>query len=312
MKTITWLKDRASFPVNEALRIVELSRATWFRWAENGGRKPTPQIHPPKSHYLLEAEKQAIVEFKRAHPEEGYRRLSFMMIDEKIAAVSPASVHRVLQEAGLSSRWTQSAGDAHRKGFIQPTRPHEQWHTDIAYINVAGTHYFFISVLDGFSRSIVHHEVRQSMETRDVEIVVERALEKLPAGSPRPRMISDNGPQYISWDFKAYLRDREVIHSRARANHPQSNGKLERFHGSLKRECVRREPLTGLEAARRTIAAYVEHYNTKRLHSALNYLTPWDYLQGAAHIQSRLMERRTLLDEARERRRQARRNVTIH
>ena len=312
MKTITWLKDRASFPVNKALQLVELSRSTWFRWSRNGGRKPTPEIHAPKSHYLLEEEKKAIVAFKREHPEEGYRRLSFMMLDEKVAAVSPASVHRVLQDAGLSSRWTQPAGAAHRKGFIQPTRPHEQWHTDITYINVAGTHYFFISVLDGFSRSIVHHEVRQDMETRDVEIIFERALEKLPANSPHPRIISDNGPQYISWDFKAYLRERQVNHSRTRANHPQSNGKIERFHGSLKRECVRREPLTSLKSARRTIDAYVEIYNTKRLHSALNYLTPWDYLQGSAHIQSRLMERRSLLDAVREQRRLVRRRETIH
>lgn len=312
MKTISWLKERASFPMNEALRLVELSRATYFRWAQDGGRKPTPEIHPPKSHYLLAEEKQAIIAFKREHPEEGYRRLAFMMLDEKIAAVSPASVHRVLQDAGLSSRWTQPAAEAHRKGFIQPTRPHEQWHTDLAYINVAGTHYFFISVLDGFSRSIVHHEVRQDMETRDVEIVVERALEKLPPNSRRPRMISDNGPQFISIDFKSYLRERQVSHSRTRINHPQSNGKLERFHGTLKQECVRREPLTGLENARRTIAAYVETYNTKRLHSALNYLTPWDYLQGAEHIQSRLVERRKLLDEARELRRLAHRKETIH
>lgn len=312
MKTIAWLKDRASFPMMEALKLVELSRATYFRWAQDGGRKPPPVIHPPKSHYLLEKEKQAIIAFKREHPEEGYRRLSFMMLDAKVAAVSPASVHRVLQDAGLSTRWTQPAGAAHRKGFIQPTRPHEQWHTDIAYINVAGTHYFFISVLDGYSRSVIHHEVRQDMETRDVEIVVDRALEKLPPNSSRPRMISDNGPQYISYDFKSFLRERQVNHSRARANHPQSNGKLERFHGSLKRECVRREPLTGLESARRTIGTYVEEYNTKRLHSALNYLTPWDYLQGEAHVQARLKDRRKLLDEARELRRLAHRKETIH
>lgn len=312
MKTITWLKERAAFPLKRALDLVELSRATYFRWAQDGGRKPTPEPNTPKSHYLLEKEKQAIIAYKREHPEEGYRRLAFMMLDAKVAAVSPASVHRVLQEAGLSSCWTQPAGDAHRKGFIQPTRPHEQWHTDIAYINVAGTHYFFISVLDGYSRSIVHHEVRQDMETRDVEIVVERALGKLTAHTPRPRMISDNGPQYISYDFKSFLRDRQVKHSRARANHPQSNGKLERFHGSLKRECVRREPLTKLESTRRIIGAYVEVYNTKRLHSALNYLTPWDYLQGEAHVQARLMERRRLLDEARDRRRQSHRCGTIH
>jgi transposase InsO family protein len=74
-------------------------------------------------------------------------------------------------------------------------------------LNILGTHYFFIAVLDGYSRAIVHHEVRQDMETRDVQIVVERALEKLPPGTQKPRLISDNGPQFVSAEFKAFLRE---------------------------------------------------------------------------------------------------------
>lgn len=228
------------------------------------------------------------------------------MLDEEIVAVSPSSVLNVLQQAQLSSRWTAGPGGASKKGFEQPSRPHEQWHTDISYLNLLGTHYFFISVLDGFSRAIIHHEVRLDMETRDVEVVMERALEKLPRGIPKPRLISDNGPQYTSKDFREFLRERDVSHSRARPYHPQSNGKIERFHGSMKSECVRREPMADLESARELIARYVDEYNTRRLHSALQYLTPWDYLQGEEHIKSRLMERRTRLDIARQHRKEMR------
>lgn len=144
------------------------------------------------------------------------------------------------------------------------------------------------------------------METRDVEIVIQRALEKLPPGTILPRLISDNGPQYTSRDFKEFLRERDVSHSRGRAYHPQSNGKIERFHGTLKSECVRREPMVDLENARSVIAGYVDEYNTRRLHSALQYLTPWDYLQGDEHIKSRLMARRVLFDDARQNRREVR------
>lgn len=149
-------------------------------------------------------------------------------------------------------------------------------------------------------------KIRMDMETSDVEIVVERALAKLPNQSLKPRLISDNGPQYVSNDFKAYLKERDVSHSRARPYHPQSNGKIERFHGTLKSECVRVEPLVGLEHARTVIADYVKEYNEKRLHSALKYLTPSDYLKGLEHVENRLRERREKFDKARLARRNAR------
>ena len=101
-----------------------------------------------------------------------------MMLDRNVAAVSPSSVWRVLQEAGLSSKWTVPDGQkAHRMGFHQPTRAHDQWHTDFAYVNLRGTHYFFTSVLDGYSRYIVHWDLRASMTTDDVELVIQRALD---------------------------------------------------------------------------------------------------------------------------------------
>jgi putative transposase len=301
--TVNYLKQRARFGVARSLLLLGLPRATYFRWATEGGKQPRPVAKMPKSTWLLPEEREAIIAYKRQHPAKGYRRLAYMMIDEEVAAVPPSTVHRVLQSAGLSSRWTPALGGANRHGFDQPTRPHEQWHTDIAYLNIRGTHYFFIAVLDGCSRAIVHHEIRLAMATIDVEIVIERALEKLSPDVPRPRLITDNGSQYVSADFKAYLRERDISHSRARMGHPQSNGKIERFHQSLKRECVRQTAMADLEEARRLIARYVEQYNTQRLHSALHYLTPADYLKGQAHVQARLAKRQAALCAAAQRRR---------
>jgi len=303
VSTVRYLRQRAGFPISESLRILGLPRASYFRWTASDGKTSRPQSVVPRGHCLLPEEREAIVTYKREHPEIGYRRLAYMMLDEGVVAVPPSSVYRVLKQAGLSSRWTGGDQKTHKQGFEQPKRVHEQWHSDIAYLNILGTNYFFISVLDGYSRYIVHHEVRLDMTTTDVEIVLERALDKLPQGAARPRLITDNGSQYISAQFKAYLRERDVSHSRSRPNHPQSNGKVERFHKSLKGECVRVTAMAGLEEARRLIARYVEEYNTRRLHSALNYLTPADYLQGDAHVQSRLQERKSALADAAHRRR---------
>ena len=299
------LKERAEFPIRKSLAVLDLPARTYHRWVSLEGKKPRPEGVLPKGHWILPEEREKIVAFKRQHPTVGGVRLAFMMLDQGVVAVSPSTVFRVLREAGLSSRWTlPERRKASRQGFYQPKRPHEQWHTDIAYINLRGTHYFFISVLDGYSRSIVFWDLRMSMTTADVELVIQRALETLPKSVAKPRIISDNGPQYLSTEFRSYLRDQEVVHSRIRVGHPQSNGKMERFHKTLKSECVRTQALGGFEEAKKIIKAYVYEYNHERLHSALNYLTPADYLKGEEHIKQRLEERKTTLEQARQDRRQ--------
>lgn len=305
MNWVGFLHKRAGLPVKRALEEIGLARATYFRWRKMGGKRPPVRRSVIRRDGILEWERERIIEYKRAHPEVGYRRLAYMMLDEGVVAVPPSTVYRVLKEAGLTRRWSPGGcGREGKKGFEQPKRPHEQWHTDIAYLNILGTNYFFIGVLDGYSRAIVHHEVRQDMTTRDVQVVIERALEKLGPDQERPRLITDNGSQYVAREFKQFLRERDISHTLTRPRHPQSNGKIERFHHSLKSECVRREAMGSLEEARELIARYVEEYNTKRLHSSLNYLTPWDYLQGEAHIEARLRERRRRLQEARQRRKE--------
>jgi transposase InsO family protein len=142
----------------------------------------------------------------------------------------------VLQQAGLLSRWK---GKASRKGtgFEQPPQPHQHWHIDVCYINLSGTFYYLCSVLDGYSRSIVHWDLRESMKEAEIERILERAKEKYPEA--KPRIISDNGPQFIARDFKEFIRISGMTHVRTSPFHPQSNGKLERWHKSLKTECIR-------------------------------------------------------------------------
>lgn len=226
------------------------------------------------------------------------------MLDADIVAVSPSSVWRVLSRAGLLRKWNGKKS-LKGTGFEQPPEPHQHWHIDVSYINVSGTFYYLCSVLDGYSRAIVEWDLREAMRETDVEIILEAAKEKYPRA--RPRVISDNGPQFIARDFKEFIRISGMTHVRTSPYYPQSNGKLERWHKSLKGECLRPGvPLT-LADARRLIGSYVEHYNTVRLHSAIGFVTPQDMLAGR---QSEIHEARDRkLEQARQQRQLRRRQA---
>ncbi len=177
-------------------------------------------------------------------------------------------------------------------GFDQPLKPHEHWHIDISNLNLGGAFYYMCSILDGFSRSVVHGEIRQQMKEADVEIILQRAKERYPQA--RPRIISDNGPQFIARDFKDFIRISGMTHVKTSPYYPQSNGKLERYHKTIKSECIRvKTPLT-LEDARQNADGFVTYYNEKRLHSTIGYVIPKDMLEGRAEAIYREREAKLL------------------
>ena len=183
----------------------------------------------------------------------------------------------MLRQAGLLSRW-RAKPSRKGAGFEQPLQPYQHWHIDVSYINACGTFYYLCSVLDGYSRSIVHWDLRESMRETDIEVILERAKENYPG--VKPRIISDNGPQFIARDFKEFIRISGMTHVRTSPYYPQSNGKIERWHKSLKSECIRPGTPLSLDDAWRLVYGYVEHYNNIRLNSAIGYITPKDMLAG--------------------------------
>lgn len=288
-------------PARQLLGWLELGTSKYHQWKDRYGKANEHNGQVVRDWWLAGWEKQAILDYHDRHPLEGYRRLAFMMLDDDVVAVSPSSVYRVLKNAGRLDRWN---GKTSKKGtgFVQPIGPHAHWHVDISYLNLGGTFYYLCSLLDGYSRYLVHWEIRESMTEQDVETIVQRALEKHPGATPR--VISDNGPQFIAKDFKTFIRLAGMTHVRTSPFYPQSNGKLERWHGSLKRECVRPSAIESLAEARRKVASYVDHYNTVRLHSAIGYITPADKLAGLETVI--FAERDRKLEAARERRKAAR------
>jgi putative transposase len=285
------MTSKTNTSVGSMLKLIGISSSKYYSWI---GRKDQVNNHNgiiPKKHWILDWEREAIINYAKEHIGEGYRRLTYMMIDDNIAAVSPSTTYRVLKSAGLLNRWNKIKKSSKGNGFIQPTEPHQHWHNDIKYVNFHGTFLFLISVIDGYSRYIVHHELRMSMQEFDVEITVQRALEKYPG--VKPRLITDNGPQYISKDFAEYLKFVGLQHIRTSIAYPQSNGKIERYHRTIHEECIASKSMINLEDARQQVAKFIDHYNNKRLHSALFYLTPDDFLNN--RITEKLEQRNTKL-----------------
>jgi len=200
MDFMRYWSDRTELRATQLVRWLGVSRSKYYDWKDRYGKVNEHNRWIPRDCWIQDWEKAAIVAFAQAHPLEGYRRLTFMMLDAQVVAVSPTSTYRVLQAANLLKTWNATPSTK-GQGFQQPLNPHEHWHIDISYVNVCGTFYYLCSVLDGYSRMIVHCELRESMTEPDVEVTLQRAREKFPHA--RPRIISDNGPQFLAKDFKS-------------------------------------------------------------------------------------------------------------
>jgi len=294
---IRYWQNRTGHKIKEMLDWLSLSSSKYYDWLHRQEQANRHNAVLPKTNWLLAWEVAAIIAYRSHHLEEGYRRLCYMMLDENVVAVSPSSVYRILQKAGLLAtpwRHQQSKGS----GFKQPLKPHQHWHLDVSYINFKGTFIYLVALLDGYSRYIVHYELRYSVEALDIEILLERARLKYPGVTPI--LITDNGPVFIAKEFKGYLQEVGITHRRTRFFYPQSNGKVERLFETVKNEAVRRQSYINIEDLEKQIAEYVFYYNQCRLHSSVGYITPEDMLEGRQPII--FAERKAKLQAARENR----------
>ena len=261
------------------IRQLGLSKSKFYEWVGRYGKVTDHNNKTPRDYWLTDADKKLIIDYFKDHPLEGYRRLTYMLLDSEVIAVSPSSTYRTLVDAGLLNRWSPKPSKK-GTGFVHPTKAHEHWHIDISYLNFQGTFYYLFSILDGFSRSIIHWDIREAMKEQDVEHILQQALEKYPEA--KPRIISDNGPQFIAQDFKEFIRLTGMTHVKTSPYYPQSNGKIERWHKSLKSDCIRQHQPQTISELKTNVSDYINHYNNVRLHSALGYITPADKLNGSA------------------------------
>jgi transposase InsO family protein len=294
------VKDISGYSERQICRLLELSWGRYQGWKKcrkEGGslsdRSPGPirRIDSP-----LESEIDAVVKFALDHPKDGYRRLTWQMVDDDVAYMSESMVYRILDSRDLLYRWCRP-GRRHGSRPEPPTEPHQRWHTDIMYLQLNGVWYFMVSFIDAYSRYIVHHELLTSMTAADISAATERALQRYPG--VQPDMVTDRGCQYTSREFKKLVKRFELEHILCQVRHPQSNGIIERYHRAT-REALDEKSIKDLGQARGVICQWVEEYNNCRLHAGLRYLRPIDYFNG--NREKRLEERRTKLTKARKNR----------
>jgi transposase InsO family protein len=276
---------RTGWTMRRILQRLGLARSTYREWgarAERAALADRPPVAPTLDAILPE-ETAAVLGYALAHPKDGYRRLTWQMIDADVAYLSPSSVYRLLNDADLLYRWKRGGHAGERPA--PPTAVHERWHTDLMHLRVGDAWYFLVTVLDAYSRYVVHWELLASMTALDVRYVLQRALEQTGA---HPRLVTDNGAQFTAAEFKDLVRRFAVEHIRIRTYHPESNGLVERFHRST-REALGDAALRTFARAQALVGEWVVEYNERRLHAGLGYLTPAEYYRGdpAARQQER-------------------------
>ena len=295
LKVVEQARVRAGWTVRRVLRHLGLTKSRYYEWKRREEEALLDDLVPgarASPHALLEEEKAAVITYALSHPKDGYRRLAWMMVDEDVAYMSPSSVYRVLRDADLLYRWKRSESTG--KPPPEPTAPNQRWHTDLMYLRIEDSWYFLVTVLDAYSRYVVHWDLLTTMTAADVRVVIQDAVEKMGVS---PEIVTDNGTQFTAKDFKELVRDFQLEHIRIRTYHPESNGKLERFHRSTREELGEVE-LGNLSKAREIIGRWVEYYNGRRLHASLNYLPPAEYWEGEP--EKKLEERRQKLEKGRQ------------
>ena len=264
----------------QALFELGIARSTYYRWRQvqpdSGNRKrPWNQITPD--------EEDRILAVARESPDLSSRQLSAWITDNAGFAVSESTVYRILRREGLVKR-PEVQLVAGKEYHTKTTRPHQMWATDASYFRVVGWgYYYLVTVMDDYSRFIQAWKLQKDMSANSLIEVVQEAVDAtgmtdIPV-EDRTKLLSDNGAGYVSRSFRDYLHLVGIRHILAAPFHPQTNGKLERYHQSIKRE-VNQLPYEAPSHLDKAIADFVEYYNYRRYHKALGNVTPADVLYG--------------------------------
>jgi putative transposase len=284
------LVEQSHLPVRRTLEKLGVSRPTFYRWYDLYRRFGEAGLDDHRAgpqrvwNRIPETVRSQVLELALERPELSPREVAVTFTDERAQFVSEASVYRLLKAHGLITSpafIVMKAADQFRD---QTTAPNQLWQTDFTYLKVIGWGWFYLStVLDDFSRFIVAWKLCTTMKVADVTATIDMAL--VAAGLDhihvvhRPRLLSDNGSSYIAGDLAAWLDGQGIKHIRGAPYHPMTQGKIERWHQTMKnRILLENYYLPGdLEAH---VAAFVDHYNYRRYHESLKNLTPADVYTG--------------------------------
>ena len=273
----------------QALMALGIPKSSYYRWRQgqpySGNRKrPWNRITPE--------EENKVLAIARESPDLSSRQLAAWITDNGGFAVSESTVYRILRREGLVKR-QETQLSAANEYHTKTTRPHQMWATDASYFRVVGWgYYYLVTVMDDYSRFILAWKLQKDMSADSLIEVVQEAVDATGMTDvlveDRTKLLSDNGAGYVSKAFRNYLRLVCIGHILAAPFHPQTNGKVERYQQSLKRE-VNQLPYEFPSQLERAIADFVDYYNYRRYHKALGNVMPADVLYGR---KEEILERR--------------------
>ena len=284
------LVEQSHLSAKQTLDRLGIPRSTFYRWYDlylTGGIDALEDKAPMPTRVwnrIPDDIRKEIVDLALDEPELSPRELAVRFTDTKQYFVSEASVYRLLKSHDLIASPVYIVMKAADEFRDKTTAINQLWQTDFTYLKIIGWGWFYLStVLDDYSRYIIAYKFTPTMMTSDVTDTLDLALQASGCDHAKvihkPRLLSDNGPSYVSAELAEYLDDKGMKHSRGAPYHPQTQGKIERWHQTLKnRILLENYFLPGdLELQ---IEAFVDHYNNNRYHESLKNLTPADVYFG--------------------------------
>ena len=282
--------EASHLPTRQTLKMLCIPSSTYYdwyaRWEEGGVDALADQSPRPRSVWnrIPDKVRAAVVDFALEHEDLTPRELAVKYTDEKRYFVSESSVYRILSAEDLITAPAHVVIRAADEFRDKTSRPNELWQTDFTYLKVIGWGWFYLStILDDYSRYIIAWKLCTTMKAADVTDTLELALEASGCDSAtvvqKPRLLSDNGSSYVAADLADFLEGKGMDHVRGAPHHPQTQGKIERWHQTMKNRVLLENYFLPGDLERR-IGAFVDHYNNRRYHESLSNLTPADVYHG--------------------------------
>jgi transposase InsO family protein len=284
------LVEESHLPARRTLEILGIARSSFYRWYDRyqqGGPEALadrPSRPDRVWNRIPDEVREQIIEMALDCPDLSPRELAVRFTDERRYFVSEASVYRLLKSQDLITSPAYIVIKAADEFREKTTAPNQLWQTDFTYLKITGWGWYYLStILDDYSRYIVAWKLCETMKAQDVTDTLDLALAKSGLDQVnvghRPRLLSDNGASYISGDLAEWLDDKKIEHIRGAPYHPQTQGKIERWHQTLKNRILLNNYYLPRELEEQ-LSAFVQNYNNKRLHESLNNLTPADVYFG--------------------------------
>jgi len=302
--------ENSNIGVKRTLDQIGVSKSSFYEWyrryLENGLDGLKSRSRCPKQFWnrIPDRERQKIIEYALDNPQLSCREVALEITDKLLYFVSESSVYRILKAAELVTSPVYAIQTAKDEYQDKPSRINQQWQTDFTYFKIIGWGWYYLStVLDDYSRKIIAWKLCTTMTTDDVKATLDLAIAVTGVNDAKvvqkTRLLSDNGPCYISAELKDYIKDHHMAHSRGRPYHPQTQGKIERYHRSMKNVILLDNYYLPTELEYR-ISKWVDYYNNHRYHESLNNITPSDKYDG---LENKILKKRRKIKEKTLRRR---------